>query len=54
MLCRLEAQKVWDLKDQLDSMGVGLVALVHERLPDEVRPSTTGWLTCCPLGARSS
>lgn len=38
VLCREEAIKVWKLRDKLDGMGVSIAALLHERIPDEVRP----------------
>lgn len=46
VLCREEAKKVWALKPELDALGVGLVALIHERIPEEVRLDRC--LTCLP------
>lgn len=35
-MCREEALKVWKLEPELKAMGVKLVCLLHENLPEEV------------------
>lgn len=36
VLCREEARKIWGLKEQFDKLGINLVGLVHENIPEQI------------------
>ena len=40
-MCRAEAKKLWAIKPQLDSLGVGLCAVLKENIPKEVAEFNT-------------